>query len=93
MRRVHQPSSRHYRPSLINATALACILQKRGDVDGAIRAMLEYVRLSGDRDGSGKARAAALLEKKKAGGRAAKPDAEAQARSPLRSSRPRHGRA
>ena len=45
-----------------------------------IRAMLEYVRLSGDPDGSGKAHAAALLEKK--AGRAAKPDAEAQARSP-----------
>ena len=45
--------------------------------------MLEYVRLSGDHDGSGKAHAAALLEKKKkAGGRAAKPDAEAQARFP-----------
>ena len=61
---------------------LAGVLEKRGDPDGAIRAVLAYVRLSGDRDGSGKARAAALLEKKKAGGRAAKPDAEAQARSP-----------
>ena len=61
---------------------LAGALERRGDLDEAIREMLEYVRLSGDPDGSGKAHAAALLEKKKAGGRAAKPDAEAQARSP-----------
>ena len=61
---------------------LAVILQKRGDLDGAIRAMLEFVRLSGDPDGSGKATIAGLLEKKKDGGRAAKPDAEAQARFP-----------
>ena len=63
---------------------LASILQKRGDVDGAIRAMLEYVRLSGDPDGRGKAAVAALLEKKKAG-LAAKPNAEAKARPPLSS--------
>ena len=62
--------------------ALAGILERRDDLDEAIREMLEYVRLSGDPDGSGKAHAAALLEKKKAGGRAAKPDAEAQARFP-----------
>ena len=36
---------------------LAGVLEKRGDPDGAIRALLEYVRLSGDRDGSGKKRA------------------------------------
>ena len=61
---------------------LAGVLEQRGDLDETIRAMLEYVRLSGDPDGSGKAHVAALLEKKKAGGRAAKPDAGAQARFP-----------
>jgi tetratricopeptide (TPR) repeat protein len=62
---------------------LAGVLERRDALDEAIREMLEYVRLSGDHDGSGKAHAAALLEKKKkAGGRAAKPDAEAQARFP-----------
>ena len=61
---------------------LAAVLERREDLDGAIREMLEYVRLSGDPDGSGKATIAGLLEKKKDGGRAAKPDAEAQARSP-----------
>ena len=59
---------------------LAGVLERRDALDEAIREMLEYVRLSGDHDGSGKAHAAALLEKK--AGRAAKPDAEAQARSP-----------
>ena len=61
---------------------LAGVLERREDLDGAIREMLEYVRLSGDPDGSGKATIAGLLEKKKDGGRAAKPDAEAQARFP-----------
>ena len=61
---------------------LAGVLEQRGDLDETIRAMLEYVRVSGDPDGNGKAHAAALLEKKKNGGSAAKPDAEAQARFP-----------
>ena len=61
---------------------LAAVLERREALDGAIREMLEYVRLSGDPDGSGKATIAGLLEKKKDGGRAAKPDAEAQARFP-----------
>ena len=60
---------------------LSEILQKQNDLDGAIREMLEYVRLSGDPDGGGKAQVAALLEKKKAG-LAAKPNAEAKARPP-----------
>ena len=62
---------------------LADVFQIRNELDGAIRAMLEYVRLSGDPDGDGKAKVAALLEKKKAG-LAAKPDAEAKARPPRR---------
>jgi tetratricopeptide (TPR) repeat protein len=61
---------------------LAVVLHQRGDLDEAIREMLEYVRLSGDPDGNGKAQVATLLEIKKKIGRAAKPDAEAQARSP-----------
>ena len=60
---------------------LAVVLQQRGDLDEAIRETLAYVRLSGDPDGSGKAFAAELRAAKKFG-RAAKPDAEAQARSP-----------
>ena len=69
-------------PNFAAHRSLAAVLEKRGDLDGAIRAMLEYVRVSGDPDGNGKAHAAALLEKKKNGGSAAKPDAEAQARFP-----------
>ena len=65
---------------------LAVVLQKRNDLDGAIGEMLEYVRLSGDPDGRGKAQVAALLEKKKAG-LAAKPNAEAKASSPCRRAR------
>ena len=58
--------------------SLAAVLERRGNLDEA-----EYVRLSGDPDGKGKATVAALLEKKKKKfGHAAKPDAEAQARSP-----------
>ena len=60
---------------------LAGVLEKRNDLDEAIRAMLDYVRLSGDPEGDGKAQVAALLEKKKAG-LAAKPNAEAKARPP-----------
>ena len=33
---------------------LAAVLERREDLDGAIREMLEYIRLSGDPDGSGK---------------------------------------
>ena len=69
-------------PNFAAHRSLAAVLEKRGDLDGAIRAMFEYVRVSGDPDGNGKAHAAALLEKKKNGGSAAKPDAEAQARFP-----------
>ena len=88
----------HFRASIrLDATiavahqGLAPILQQRGDLDGAIRAMLEYVRLSGDPDGSGEANVAKLRAQKKAGGRALPPsltrdllmiDPEAQARFP-----------
>ena len=73
---------------------LAVILQQRGDLDGAIRAMLEFVHLSGDPDGSGNATVAKLLEKKKADlavqkaalaareHRRGKPALEAEARPP-----------
>ena len=79
----HLRASIELNPKLAPAhQGLARVLDLRGDLDGAIREMLAYVTLSGDPDGSGKAHAAALLEKKKAGGSAAKPDAEAQARFP-----------
>ena len=61
---------------------LAVVLRKRGDLDGAMRAALEYVRLSGDPEGSGKVIVAKLRAQKKASPPAAKPDAEAQARFP-----------
>ena len=69
-------------PNFAAHRSLAAVLEKRGDLAGAIRAMLAYVRVSGDPDGNGKAHAAALLEKKKNGGSVAKPDTEAQARFP-----------
>ena len=79
----HLRASIELNPKLAPAhQGLARVLDLRGDLDGAIREMLAYVTLSGDPDGSGKAHAATLLEKKKAGGSAAKPDAEAQARFP-----------
>ena len=79
----HLRASIELNPKLAPAhQGLARVLDLRGDLDGAIREMLAYVTLSGDPDCSGKAHAAALLEKKKAGGSAAKPDAEAQARFP-----------
>ena len=53
---------------------LAVVLRKRGDLDGAMRAALEYVRLSGDPEGSGKVIVAKLRAQKKASPPAAKPD-------------------
>ena len=81
-------------PNFAAHRSLAAVLEKRGDLDGAIRAMLEFVHLSGDPDGSGNATVAKLLEKKKADlavkkadlaareHRRGKPALEAEARPP-----------
>ena len=68
-------------PSFAAHRKLATVFERREDLDGAIREMLAYVRISGDPSGSGAAYVAELRAMKKFG-RAAKPDAEAQARSP-----------
>ena len=48
---------------------LAGVLEQRGDLDETIRAMLEYVRLSGDPDGSGKAHVAGTSREEEEGRR------------------------
>ena len=63
---------------------LSFILERRDDLDGAIREMLDYTR-KGDPGGDGKATVAELRAKK--AGLAAKPNAEAKARSPSRRAR------
>ena len=58
---------------------LSFILERRDDLDGAIREMLDYTR-KGDPGGDGKATVAELRAKK--AGLAAKPNPEAKARPP-----------
>ena len=60
---------------------LADILHKRGDLDGAIRAMRDCVEARGDSDE--RAYLEKLLAQKRTAHRAAKPNPEAKARFPL----------
>ena len=60
---------------------LADILHKRGDLDGAIRAMRDCVEAGGGSDD--RAHLDAILAQKRTAKRAAKPNPEAQARFPL----------
>ena len=62
---------------------LADILHKRGDLDGAIRAMRDCVETGGGSDDHDRRGLEMLLAEKRTAERAAKPNPEAQARFPL----------
>ena len=64
---------------------LAAVLERREDLDGAIREMLEYIRLSGDPDGSGKTFVARLRIPSEAQARFPPPLSTVAARALVRS--------